>query len=82
MLDTTHQLEMAVWSVADGRATAAQLAVFEADTRATLRVLERLIDETEENLDSVNGLQGLEREQVVADPPLNVSPRPGQPLRG
>ncbi len=67
MLDTTHQLEMAVWSVADGRAAAEQLALFEADTRATLRVLERLIDETEENLDSVSGLQGLEREQVVAD---------------
>ncbi len=67
MSDVMMQLEMAAWAVAEGRATAPQRALFEADTTSSLRTLERMIIDTEDGLDSVRSLAGPEREQVVAD---------------
>ncbi len=68
MPDSTRDLELAVWSVAEGRATTAQLALFEADARASIRLLDRLIGQTEEDLESIsNTIKGEERFQIVTD---------------
>jgi superfamily II DNA or RNA helicase len=66
MLDT-RQLESAIWSIADGRATDEDLALFHADERSSLRVLDRLITDAQEDLAAVSKLAGEEREQVRAD---------------
>ena len=70
MLDL-NQLEHVVWSVADGRATDEDVTLFNADKAASLRIIDRLIAEAEEDLDSVRALPGEERDQIVAD--LNES---------
>ena len=67
MYDDTRALETAAWTAADGNATEDQLALLEADPRAWRLTLERLLDETEDSLDSVRQLPGPERDQVVAD---------------
>src|SRR5262245_16317146 len=61
------ELEMAAWAVAEGGATADEVARLETDRPAFLRTVGRLIDETVEKLDSVRRISGPEREQVVAD---------------
>ena len=63
----SRQLERAIWSIADGRASEADLALFRADDDASLAVLDRLIVDAEDDLASVKGLRGDERDQVVAD---------------
>ena len=67
MHDATRQLEQATWAVAEGRATAEERALLEADPAAWRRTLDRLIATTEASLASVRGLSGPERERVVAD---------------
>jgi hypothetical protein len=67
MDDATYAREAAVWAAAEGIATADQLALLEADRGAWRRTLDRLIDETEDHLESVSRLTGPERHQVVAD---------------
>ncbi len=67
MTDVMIELERAAWAVAEGRASTAQRAVFESDAPAALRVLERLIIETEDGLASVSRYPGPEREQIVHD---------------
>src|SRR5882757_5357192 len=67
MREMTRELESATWAVAEGRATADQLALFQSEPDSSRRMLQRLIDDTEDNLASVRGLPGDEREQVVAD---------------
>ncbi len=62
-----HMLESAAWAAADGTATAEQLALLEADPRSWRWALEDLLEETEDNLESVRRIQGPERAQVVAD---------------
>ena len=66
MVELRH-LEDAIWSIADGRATDGDLAVFERDENATLSLLDRLIINAENDLASVRHLPGDERDQVVAD---------------
>jgi SNF2-related domain/SNF2 Helicase protein/Helicase conserved C-terminal domain len=66
MLDA-RQLETVIWSIADGRGTDDDLARLAADEKASLAVLDRLILETEDDLDSARSIRGDEREQVVAD---------------
>jgi len=61
------QLERAIWSIADGRPSDADLALFEADERMSLSLLDRLIVDAEDDLASVRNLTGEERDQVVAD---------------
>ena len=56
-----------MWAAAEGVAEPDQLALLEGDRRAWRRTLERLLDETEERLESVRQLEGEERDQVVAD---------------
>jgi hypothetical protein len=63
----TRELESSIWSIADGRASDADLAAFRADERASLVVLERLIVDTEDDLAAVRRLGGDERDQVVID---------------
>ena len=58
---------MAIWSIADGRSTADDVARFHADERASLVVLDRLIIDIEDDLASARSLVGDERDQVVAD---------------
>ncbi len=62
-----RQLETAIWSIADGRASAHDMALFESDESRTLAVLDRLIGDAEDDLASVRGINGGERDQVVAD---------------
>src|SRR4051795_11516626 len=61
------RLEDAVWAAAEGQASVEQLALLEADRRASVAVIDRLMDDTEEQLASVERLAGPERSQVVAD---------------
>ena len=63
----TRELESAIWMIADGRGSDADVALLEADSRASLLVLERLIADAEDDIQSVRGLSGAERQQVVAD---------------
>ncbi|MGH9111128.1 MAG: SNF2-related protein [Acidimicrobiales bacterium] len=67
MDEATRALEAAAWAAVDGIATSEQQRLLESDAPAWRRVLERLLDQTEDNLDSVRGLEGPAREQVVAD---------------
>src|SRR5215213_1898788 len=67
MPEFARDLEMAVWAVAENRASARDRALYDADEKATIRTLERLIDRTEDDLDAVSGLPGPERDQVIAD---------------
>jgi superfamily II DNA or RNA helicase len=67
MDEAARALEAAVWAAVEGIATAEQRARLEADPRAWRLTLERLLDETEDNLDAVRQLPGTERMQVVAD---------------
>ena len=61
------QLESLIWSLADGRGTDHEWELLHADERASLRVLDRLLFDAEEDLNSVRGLAGEERDQVIAD---------------
>jgi len=63
----TPQLEAAIWSISDGRSSDDDMALFHADKRASLVVLDRLIVDTEEDLAAVRNLPGDERDVVVAD---------------
>ncbi len=67
MPDLSRALEAAAWAAAEGIASADQRALLEADPAAWRLILERLMDETEDNLDSVSGIEGPERAQVVGD---------------
>ena len=67
MLEMTRELESATWAVAEGRATAAELALFQAEPDSSQRMLLRLIIDTEDNLASVRGLPAEERDQIVTD---------------
>jgi superfamily II DNA or RNA helicase len=67
MPDTSRALEAAAWAAAEGIASAEQRAMLEADPVAWRLMLERLLDETEDNLDAVSTLEGPERAQVVGD---------------
>ncbi|MEO6317761.1 MAG: DEAD/DEAH box helicase [Acidimicrobiales bacterium] len=67
MPDHSRALEAAAWAAAEGIATADQRALLEADPAAWRLILERLMDETEDSLDSVSGIEGPERAQVVGD---------------
>jgi hypothetical protein len=63
----TPQLEAAIWSIADGRSSDNDVALFHADERASLVVLDRLIIDAEDDVASVRNLPGDVRDQVVAD---------------
>ena len=67
MNEATRAMEAAAWAAVDGIATTDQLALLEADAPGWRRALERLLDDTEDNLDAVRGLVGPERDQAVSD---------------
>jgi hypothetical protein len=67
MDNAERTLETAVYAMAEGIATRHQIALLEADPGRWRRMLERLIDDTEDRLDDVRQLVGPERDQVVAD---------------
>ena len=67
MHDVIQRLEAAVWAVAEGRATADDVALVETDPAARRRMVAQLIDQTERSLESVRRLVGPEREMAVAD---------------
>ncbi|HSB87187.1 MAG TPA: SNF2-related protein [Ilumatobacteraceae bacterium] len=66
MLDS-QQLITAIWSISEGHGSDDELALLRADQRASLSMLDRLINETEADLEVVRNLEGDERDQVVAD---------------
>ena len=63
----TRELESAVWSIAGGHGSDADLELLRADERSSLVLLVRLIADTEDDIVSVRTLPGGEREQVLAD---------------
>ncbi|MEY2446941.1 MAG: hypothetical protein QOH79_417 [Acidimicrobiaceae bacterium] len=63
----TDALEAAIWAVAGGQASSEQLTLLEADPRASFVVVDGLLAETQQRLESVHGLKGPERAQVIAD---------------
>ena len=63
----TRELEAAIWSITDGRASDAHLDLLRTDERASLALLERLIVETEDDVASVRRMGGAERDQVLQD---------------
>ena len=67
MSQTTQALEAAAWAAADGSATPEQLAILEVDPGRWRDVVEDLLEDIEDRLDSVRQLTGPERTQVVAD---------------
>ncbi|HEU5152119.1 MAG TPA: SNF2-related protein [Iamia sp.] len=67
MEDATGAFEAAVWAAVEGRASDEQRALLEADPAAHLRMVERLIDDTDERLENARQLKGSERALVVAD---------------
>jgi hypothetical protein len=67
MDEGTRTLEAAAWAAVDGIATTEQLSLLEADAPAWRRALERLLDDTEDNLDAVLESDGPGRDQAVAD---------------
>jgi hypothetical protein len=67
MQDGTRVLEDAAWAAAEGIATTAQLELLDADPLGWRRALERLLDDTEDQLEDVRQISGPERDQVVAD---------------
>src|SRR6478609_7571810 len=67
MADTLEALEAAAWAAADGSATPEQLSLLEADGERWRDVVEDLLEDVEDRLDSVRQLTGPERTQVVAD---------------
>jgi hypothetical protein len=67
MDEATRAMESAAWAAVDGVATTDQLALLEADAPAWRRALERMLDDTEDHLDTVRELSGPERDQVLAD---------------
>ncbi|HWJ60477.1 MAG TPA: DEAD/DEAH box helicase [Acidimicrobiales bacterium] len=67
MADTLEALEAAAWAAADGSATPEQLTLLEADPNRWRDVVEDLLEDLEDRLDSVRQLTGPERNQVVAD---------------
>ncbi len=66
MVDIT-QLESAIWSIADGQGTDDDRALLRAGGQTALSVLDGLIQEAEDGLESVRNLSGDERDQVVGD---------------
>ena len=67
MTRESQQLEAAIWSISEGRGSDDELALLRADERMSLMMLDRLIIDAEDDLDSVRNLTGDERDQVVAD---------------
>jgi hypothetical protein len=67
MDEATRAMEAAAWAAVDGIATTEQLAVLESDAPAWRRALERMLDDTEDNLDAVRASSSPERDQAVAD---------------
>ncbi len=67
MDDAREAFEAAVWAAAEGRASDEQRALLEAAPGEHLRLLERLIDDVDDQLDAARSLRGRERALVVAD---------------
>ena len=63
----TQSVEIDVWAAVEGAASPEQWARLEGHPDRWRATLERLLDETRETLESVRGLEGPEREQIVAD---------------
>ena len=60
-------LEAAVWAVAEGGASPEQLELLGANRHAAIAVLDALFADTQARLESVHGVKGPERDQVIAD---------------
>jgi hypothetical protein len=67
MDEATRAMEAAAWAAVDGIATTEQIALLESDAPGWRRALERLLDDTEDNLDAVRSLDTAERDQAVSD---------------
>ncbi len=61
------ELEMAVWAVADGRATEQEIALVDRDPAASRRMVALLTAQVEQAIENVRGRNGRERELALAD---------------
>jgi hypothetical protein len=62
-----HELEHVAWAVAEGRASAEDLALFEREPARARLAVGRLLDDTDERILSAQRLPVRERELVLAD---------------
>jgi superfamily II DNA or RNA helicase len=62
-----RQLETAIWAVADGRGSDEDRALILEEARTSIGLLDRMVQDAEDDLASVRNLAGEERDQVVAD---------------
>src|SRR5689334_8361688 len=60
-------LEAAVWAAAEGTASPEQFALLDANPPVSARLVDSLLADTQARLESVQGLKGPERAQVIAD---------------
>ncbi len=67
MSNATFELEMAVWAVAESRATQEEIDLVDRDPAASRRMVASLMSRVDQDLDTVRGLSGRERELAVAD---------------
>ncbi len=67
MHDVTPAFEAAVWAAVEGRASEEQRSLLEAAPAEHQRLVERLIDDTDDALERARQLKGHERTLVVAD---------------
>ncbi|HEV3225420.1 MAG TPA: DEAD/DEAH box helicase [Acidimicrobiales bacterium] len=67
MTNDLQTLEAAVWAAAEGAASDQQLELLDRDQRTSARVVDDLLADTQARLESVQGLTGPERDQVIAD---------------
>ena len=67
MDDATRAFEAAVWAAVEGRASDEERSTLEAAPAEHRRIVERLIDDTEDRLDAARQMKGHERTLVVAD---------------
>ena len=71
MLDTqlldAAALESVIWTIADGRGTDDDANDLKANELRALFIIDRLIGDAEEDLESVRRIKGDERDQIVAD---------------
>ena len=65
--NATYELEMAVWAVADGRATEAEIELVDRDPGASRRMVATLASRVRQDLEAVRMRTGIERDLAVAD---------------
>ena len=65
MLDT-RELEPVIWAIAEGRASEADLERFHVDEKRSLYTIDRLLEDVEDGIESIQRRRYDDREQILA----------------